>query len=176
MFNKAIKTLIGIIVALIVVLLLAYGVSKSEFSNLKKYDEKDNSISDVRSRMQAPSKLKQKIAEERYYTTKVRIKGSGMANLGDFTVNIAGGRKLTANISLKFKEKKGNSWLSGNSVEDEIVAKGVILRSAVISTISGSRDASVANNLMKKELVNNINKNLSDGEVEEVYFNRFIVQ
>jgi len=176
MFQKAIRILIGIIVTLIVIMLLAYGVSKSDFSNIKKYDEKDNSISDIRSRMKAPSKLKVKIAEEKYYTTKVRIKEGGMANLGDFTVNISGNRRLTTNISLKFKEKKGNSWLSGNSVEDEIVAKGDVLRSAVINTISGSKNASVSNSLMKKELVNNINKYLADGEVEEVYFNRFIVQ
>ncbi|WP_373002525.1 flagellar basal body-associated protein FliL [Sulfurimonas sp.] len=176
MFEKVVKILIGIIITLIIVLLLAYGVSKSDFNNLKKYDENDNSISDVRSRMKSPSKQKEKMAEERYYTTKVRIKDGGMASLGDFTVNISGGRKLTANISLKFKEKKSNSWLGGNSVEDEIVAKGDILRSAVINTISGSKNASVANNLMKKQLVNNINNYLADGEVEEVYFNKFIVQ
>ncbi|MDA3909245.1 MAG: flagellar basal body-associated FliL family protein [Sulfurimonas sp.] len=176
MFEKVIRVFIGIIVALIVVLILAYGVSKSDFNNLKKYDEQDNSISDIRSRMQIPSEQKKQIAKERYYTTKVSIKEGSMASLGDFTMNIAGGRKLTANISLKFKEKKGNSWLSGNRVEDEIVAKGDVLRNAVINTISGNKNVSVANNHMKKELVKNINNYLADGEVEEVYFNRFIVQ
>ncbi|EDZ62551.1 Flagellar basal body-associated protein FliL [Sulfurimonas gotlandica GD1] len=176
MFQKVVKILIGIIVTLIVGMLLVYGVSKSDFSKIQKYDEKDNSISDVRSRMKGPSEQKEKIAKERYYTTKVKIKEGSMASLGDFTVNISGNRKLTANISLKFKEKKSNSWLSGDSVEEEIIAKGDILRSAVIHTISGSKNATVANNLMKKELVNNINNHLSDGEVEEVYFNRFIIQ
>lgn len=176
MFEKVVKILIGIIATLIVAMLLIYGASKSDFSKIQKYDEKDNSISDVRSRMKGPSEQKEKIAKERYYTTKVKIKEGSMANLGDFTVNISGDRQLITNISLKFKEKTSNSWLSGGSVEEEIIVKGDMLRSAVIHTISGSENATVSNNRMKKELVNNINNYLSDGEVEEVYFNRFIIQ
>lgn len=99
-----------------------------------------------------------------------------MANLGDFTMNISGDRKLTANISLKYKNKKSNNWLNDNNVEDEIMGKGDVLRSAVINVISNSKNARVTNKDMKKELIKNMNKYLSDGKIEEVYYNRFIIQ
>jgi len=176
MFTKILRYIVTIIILLIIILLLIYGVSKSDFTNLKKYDEIGNGIGNVRSEMHAPSKEKLKFAKARYYTTKVKIKDGSMANLGDFTLNISDNRKLITNISLKFKDKKSNSWLSGDSVEDEILEKGDILRSVVINTFSGSQTISASDNLSKQELVKNINNNLSNGEVEEVYFNRFIVQ
>ncbi|WP_373035259.1 flagellar basal body-associated protein FliL [Sulfurimonas sp.] len=172
MFEKIIKIIIWIIIALIVILLLAYGVSKSSFTNLKKYDQKDTTIRNSL----VTSAAKEQLAKERYYTTTVKIKDGNMANLGDFTLNISGDRQLTINISLKYKENKGNDWLSGKNVEQEILDKGDALRSAVVSTISNSENASVANTKMKKELVKSMNDYLSDGEIEEVYFNRFIIQ
>ena len=171
--HKIIKTLITIVASLIVLLLLAYGVSKSDFTKIKKYDEKDTSI--IRSAAE-PSSVKRSIAKERYYTTKVRIKDGGMANLGDFTLNISGDRKLTANISLKYKDSKGNSWMVGKSVEEEILDKGDILRSIVVNTISNNTNANVSNQRMKKELAEGMNDYLSNGEIEEVYFNEFIIQ
>jgi flagellar basal body-associated protein FliL len=172
MFKKLVKIFIWIIVIIILALLLAYGVSKSNFSNLKKYDERDTS---ARTSSVTPS-LKQQIAKERYYSTKIKIKDGDMANLGDFTLNISGDRKLVINVSLKFKQNKENDWLSGKSIEQEILDKGDVLRSAVVNTISGSEHATISNARMKKKLVKSMNKYLSDGEVEEVYFNRFIIQ
>ena len=176
MFKKIIKIFTITIFLLILVLFLAYGVSQSNFRNLKKYDE-NNNINDVRDALRVPSKEKKKLAEERYYTTTVRIKQGGMANLGDFTMNISGNRKLTANISLKYKNNnKNNNWLIGKNVEDEIMGKGDVLRSAVINVISNSDNARVTNKDMKKELIKSMNKYLSDGKIEEVYYNRFIIQ
>ncbi|MFT7005093.1 MAG: flagellar FliL protein [Sulfurimonas sp.] len=176
MFNKIIRITIWVIITLLVVLLLAYGASKSDFNNLKKYDEQDNSLSNIRAEMQNPSKEKKKLAKDRYYTTTVKVQSSTMANLGDFTMNISGDRKLIANISLKYKSNKDSSWLGNNSAKEEIMNKGDVLRSAVISAISGSDNVKISNTRMKKNLVKNINKYLSDGEVEEVYFNKFIIQ
>jgi flagellar basal body-associated protein FliL len=151
-------------------------VSKSDFNNLKKYDEQDNSLSNVRAEMRSPSKQKLKIAKERYYSKMVKVQSSTMANLGDFTMNISGDRKLVTNISLKYKNNEDDSWLGDNKAEEEIINKGDVLRSAVINAISGSENVRVSNSRMKKDLVENINKYLSDGEVEEVYFNKFIIQ
>ncbi len=166
MYEKIIKIIIAITATLIILLLLAYGVSKSDFNNLKKYDEKDS----VR------AGLKERIAKEQYYTTKVKIKSDNMASLGDFTLNLSGNRKLTANISLKFKDNENSSWMSGESIQQEILDKGVVLRDAVINTISNSQNARVSNDKMKKELVDNMNDYLSNGEIEEIYFNKFIIQ
>lgn len=176
MLHKVIKITTIIISIIIVVLVLAYGVSKSDFNNLKKYDEKDDSISQIRDNMLAPSKEKIAISKERYYTTTVKIKKGNMANLGDFTMNISGNRKLTTNISLKFKEKKGYSWLSGDSIEDEILDKAAVLRNVVINVISNNENARVTNKKMKEEIVKSLNKYLTDGEIEEIYYNSFIIQ
>jgi flagellar FliL protein len=176
MINKVIKIFTIVTITIIVVLLLAYGVSQSNFNNLKKYDEKDNDLNSVRAQMLTPSKEKIAIAEERFYTTNVKIKKGDMASLGDFTMNISGNRKLTTNISLKFKEKKGINWFGGDSVEDEILDKGVVLRNAVINVISNNENARITNKKMKKEIVNSLNQYLSDGEIEEIYYNNFIIQ
>ena len=173
MFNKIVKTLIIFVSGAIILLLLAYGISQSDFSKIKKYDETDNSS--PRSRMNVHSELKDNIAKERRYSTKIKIKEGDMASLGDFTINISGGQILTTNISLKYKNKKSNSFLNMDSVEDEILKKGTILRNSVITIISHNKNATVANEKMKKELVENMNNYLSNGKIEEVYFNRFII-
>ncbi len=173
MLEKSIKILIFLVSGAIVLLLLAYGISQSDFSKIKKYDEVDSS--NPRARMNKHSDLKEHIAKERRYSTKVRIKDGSMASLGDFTISISGGKILTTNISLKYKNKKSNSFLNRKSVEKEIVEKGDILRNSVINVISHNKNTNVANNRMKNEIVKNINNYLSDGEVEDIYFNKFIV-
>lgn len=175
MLQRIIKIVIWLILAALLILAIIYGLSTSDFANLKKYDKNEYGINDVREMMQNPSKRKQEIAKERFYTNRVTIKSSTMANLGDFTVNIAGDKKLILNISLKYKDKSKESWLSTKSAKDEILAKGDILRDAVIHTFSNSSNARASNHRMKKELIENINAYLSDTEVEEVYFNRFLI-
>ncbi|WP_031347775.1 flagellar basal body-associated FliL family protein [Sulfurimonas hongkongensis] len=176
MLQKIIKIFILLIISVLLVLMIVYGVSNSDFKNLKKYNEEDYGINNIRDKMQNPSKRKQEFAKERFYTNRVTVKSSTMANLGDFTVNIAGDKKLILNISLKYKEKNKNAWISTGAAKNEILAKGDVLRDAVIHTFSNSNSARVTNHRMKKELVKNINTYLSEGEIEEVYFNRFLIQ
>jgi flagellar basal body-associated protein FliL len=164
MLHKSIKILIVLVITLIVLFLLAYGVSKSSFYNLKKYDEQDSSANNI-SRV---------FGED--YTRKVSIKGPDIANLGDFTVNISEDRKLIVNISFKFKNYKDNSWSTEEDVEQEILRKGDVLRSVIIDIITGSSNASVTNKIMKARIVKGMNKYLSKGEVKEIYFNKFITQ
>jgi len=176
MLRKIITIIVWLILAVLLVLLIIHGVSTSNFTNLKKYENEDYSISNVRDNMQHPLKRKQEFAKERFYTNRVTIKSSTMANLGDFTVNIAGDKKLILNISLKYKNKDGDKWLVTNGIKNEILDKGDVLRDAVIHTFSNSNSARATNNKMKKELIKNINAYLSEGEIEDVYFNRFLIQ
>ncbi len=175
MMQNIVKITIWIIVAILLILLIIYGVSTSDFTNLKKYEKNEYGINDIREKMQTPSKRKQEIAKERFYTNRVTIKSSTMANLGDFTVNIAGDKKLILNISLKYKDKNKDSWLSSSDIKNEILTKGDILRDAVIHTFSNSNNARASNDKMKEELMKNINTCLSQGEIEDVYFNRFLI-
>ena len=169
--EKIIRKAITVIIVLIVLLLLAYGVSKSSFNNIKKYNETDDS-----KRLEMPmSDAKEKMAKERRFSTKVVItEGENMANLGDFEMNIQGNKKLTMNMSLKFKNTGKDNWFSSKDVKKEIVKKGVVLRSSVIDVLSHHNNTNVNNDKMKTSLINNMNKYLSDGEVEEVYFNEYI--
>ncbi|WP_321778378.1 flagellar basal body-associated FliL family protein [Sulfurimonas sp.] len=173
MFKKAIKTLILFVSGVIILLILAYGVSQSDFSKIKKYDEIDSS--NPRARMNTHSDLKDQIAKERRYSIKPKIKNGNMASLGDFTMNISGGKILTTNISIKYKNNNSNNFLNMKSVEKEIIKKSAVLRDSVINVISHSRNASVANRRMKKKMIENMNNYLSDGEIEDLYFNKFII-
>ena len=171
--HKAIKNLILIVLVLLGIAIIIYGVSTSDFSKLKKYDEQDSVISTKNA--PPPSKAKQKYAKTLYYSTKVQITGDEMANLGDFSMNVNGGKILTANISLKYKDKKNSSFFSSNDTQAEIIQKGAILRSAVINAIHGSH-TTINNDKIKDEIRHNLNNHLSEGEIEEVYFNKFIIQ
>ena len=162
---KVIKFLITSIITVVILALLAYGVSKSDFNNIKKQNVMK---SDTR------LNIKEKAAQELRYSTKVKMQNNGMVNLGDFTINISKDKKLIANISLKLKEN--NSWEIGNSAKKEISKKGVVLRDTVIKIMSQNHSVHVKNNTMKKEMIREMNKYLSDTEVEELYFNKFLVR
>lgn len=170
MFRKVLQVAIFIIVTAIVLILLAYGVSKSDFSKIKKYDELDTDSNTP------VSALKAKLIKELYYTKKVKIINNSTANLGDFTVNLSDKDQLVMNISIKFRGQKSDSWLGGDSIKQEILDKGDVLRNSVIYTISNNRYATVKNDALKRKLVQNMNKYISKGEIEALYFNRFIIQ
>ena len=168
--NNITRRLIQVVIGLIILLLLAYGVSTSSFNDIKKYDAEDDK------RIEMPmSKQKLKRAQERRFTTQVKISDSeNIASLGDFELNIVGNKKLVANISLSFKSHKKDGWLDSKDVKQEIVTKGVVLRSSVIDTLSHFNNINVNNDKMKEQLINNMNDYLSEGEVKEVYFNEYI--
>ena len=178
MVRKIITILIWIILAALLILVILYGFSTSDFKNIKKYNEEDYSTSNSRDKMKDSLKRKQKIAKELLYTNRVTVQSSTIVNLGDFTVNIAGDKKLILNISLKYKDKDKNkdNWLSIDAAKNEILSKDAILRDAVIHTFSNSNSARVTNHRMKKELIKKINTYLSKGEIEEVYFNKYLIQ
>jgi len=168
--EKIIRKAIQIVVTLIVLLLLAYGVSKSDFNNIKKYDESDDS-----NKLEVPmSEEKRKMAQGRRFSTKVVINSNTMANLGDFELNIQGGKKLIMNMSLEFKNNNQNSWLNSNDAKEEIIKKGVVLRSSVIDTLSHYNNVDINNKKMQESLIKNMNDYLSKGEIKEIYFNKYL--
>jgi flagellar basal body-associated protein FliL len=168
-----IKKISMFILLLIVILLLILGIQTSKFSDIKKY-ESDKSPRDNMSQTRSSS------SNTKDYSMQVTIENDTIANLGDFTFNIAGNKKLVANISLKYKSNtKDNSWFESNSnndVKKEILQKSVILRDAAISTMLGSSRVTADSSRMRKALKETLNNNLSTGKVEEVYFNKFIIQ
>jgi len=168
--EKFIKKAIAVVVVLITLLIVIYGVSTSEFANIKKYDKADDSP-----RMEIESsKEKLEFAKKRRYSSEVKMGTGDMANLGDFEVNVVGNRKLVMNMALKIKNNKDTGWFSSDITQKEIVKKGVVLRSTVIDTLSHYRNVDVNNPRMKEELIKNMNNYLSNGEVKEIYFNQYI--
>ncbi|QOY53653.1 flagellar basal body-associated FliL family protein [Candidatus Sulfurimonas marisnigri] len=166
-----VKKTIFAVISLIILLLIIIGVRQSDFTNIKKYDSDDKSPREV---VYNPNKI-----TLNYYTTKVTLNNeNSLANLGDFVFNVAGDRKLIANISLKYKSNNtSENWIqSDNNAGEEIVKKSVVLRDAIINTMIGNHNATVNSKKMRNDLKENINKNLSSGEIEEVYFNSFILQ
>lgn len=168
-----IKKMSIFILLLIVILLLILGIQTSKFSNIKKY-ESDKSPRDIMSQTRPSS------SSTKNYSMEVTIVNDTIANLGDFTFNIAGNKKLVANISLKYKSNtKDSSWLGSDSNDDvkkEILQKSAILRDAAIGTMLGSSRVTADSSRMRKALKETLNSNLSAGRVEEVYFNKFIIQ
>ncbi|MCF6340466.1 MAG: flagellar basal body-associated FliL family protein [Sulfurimonas sp.] len=163
---QIIKTVSTIVFSIIVLLLLALGVKNSDFGNIKKYDNSGKSPRDMITKSISSSGM------------QVSITNDEIANLGDFIFNIAGDRKLIANISLKYKSNtKDNSWFgSKDDIKKEILKKSVILRDSTINTMLGNPIATANSEKMRKELSDTLNKNLSTGKVIEVYFNKFIIQ
>jgi len=166
---KIIKNASLIVLALIVILLLILGIKSSKFGKIKKYDIEDESPREMMSHYRHPSNKSNGM--------QVTIRSNTEANLGDFTFNISGDRKLVANISLKYKpNREDDSWFNNkDSIKKEILKKSVILRDAAINTMLG-HSANVDSEQMRKALKNTLNKNLSSGKIEEVYFNQFIIQ
>ena len=170
--HKLIKKAILVVVILIVLLSMVVGILTSDFNKIKKFDSSNKSPRAMISSMNKSSK-------NRYYNTEISIDSSNnMANLGDFTFNIGNEKMLIANISLKYKAyTDSNGWMNGNeNIKKEILKKSAILRDAIIDTMIGSYDESSSEQRMKREIQRSVNKKISSGEIEEVYFNKFIFQ
>ncbi len=168
--QEYLKKAIMVVAILIVILGMIVGVLTSDFKKIKKFDSSEKS----------PRQLVSSIVNSsKYYNTRISInKDSNIANLGDFTFNVSNKKMLIANISLKYKSNKQSTKWSDNTeeIQQEIMKKGTILRDAVIDTMIGSYDTNANSKRMKREIKRNINKKLSEGEIEEVYFNKFIFQ
>ena len=96
-----------VVASLIGILLLILGIQSSKFGKIKKYDEKGNSPRHMMSGTIGSSRRSSD-------NMKIKIESDSVANLGDFTFNISGNRKLIAKISLKYKPNSDAGWFNGN--------------------------------------------------------------
>ena len=169
--RKLIKIMSMMILFLMMVLMIILGIQESEFSKIKKYD-KDNGGGKSFSNMVVPGRTKQKT-----FSSSVTIEGNSRANLGDFRFNVDEDKTLVANISLVYKStKKDDDWFGSDDIEEELVKKSILLRDAAINTMIGNKRATIESRKIRNELKKNINENLKCGEVEEVYFNKFLIK
>lgn len=155
------KRTIIIIISIIVLLSLFLGIQRSDFSKLKKYDN---------------GKSLGAFFGSKGDTVEVSIVNKNEINLGDFVFNVEEDKKLLANISIIYKPKNGTSFM-GNS-GDEFIKKGVLLRDATINAMIESRniETNINNDRIKDKIKNKLNNILDNSAVEEVYFNKFIIQ
>lgn len=147
----------GIIITMLVVL-IAYAVTNSEF-NLKtdKFGQKPKTgLGYVR-------------------TGRVEYKARDMFFLGDFTTNMA-----TNDRAGKFVRVEVRLKMSDTDMVDELKDKNIVLRDAVIEELSLKHFSEISTEKgklsLKENLKTRLNSIVADGEIEEVYFTKFIVQ
>jgi len=167
---KIIKNSIIVVLSLIVILFLILGILSSDYTKLQKYN--------VDGKSPRENIYNRTILSGLSNGMMVSIGSDSKANLGDFVFNISGDRKLIANISVKYKPiENEDSWFSNSDeIKHEIIKKGVILRDATINTMLGYSTANANNEKMREKLKETLNKTLTTCEIEEVYFNQFIIQ
>ena len=171
MSNKSVKIITFAIIFGVLAAIVIFAVYPAKYSAPKKYNE---SMFSQGSAVKM-TKGKQKMARRRRHDTKVRILNDNTASMGDFIFNSGGNTKIVANISLKFKNSK-DGWLNSSEGKEEIVKRGVILRSAIIDTMMDNHGLKTNDDRIKAKLLDNINYHLSDATATEIYFNKFIVQ
>lgn len=162
MSNKTKSIIYFILTTIAVGALAVYGYMTSDFSKIKKYD--NNNIRDD---------FKSKIAQERHYSTDVKIKNDGMLHLGHFEINISNNKKLIANISLKYTIPS-DIW-KNSKAKKEMLNNGPVIRNIIIETILNKKFNDILNDRIKDEIINNINPYLTNTKIEAIYFNKFIV-
>ena len=146
------------IVAIMFLVVVIYGVTNSDFNF------KGNTL-----------KQKQKVGMGYVRTGRVEFKAPHIFFLGDFTTNMA-----THDRAGKFVRVEVRLKMSDTDLVDELKDKNVVLRDAVIEAMSLKRFSQVSTQKGKMALKDDIkirlNEILADGDIEEVYFTKFIIQ
>jgi flagellar FliL protein len=108
-------------------------------------------------------------------TGRVEYKARDVFFLGDFTTNMANNDRSGKFVRIEVRLK-----MSDEDLADELKYKNIVLRDAVIEEMSLKRFSQVATEKGKLALKENIktrlNGILADGEIEEVYLTKFIIQ
>ena len=147
----------GIFVIMLGVL-LAYAVSNSAFNF------KGNTL-----------KQKQKVGMGYVRKGRVEYKSPDVFFLGDFTTNMA-----TNDRAGKFVRVEVRLKMSDTDLVDELQDKNIVLRDAVIEAMSLKRFSQVSTHkgkiALKEDIKARLNGILADGDINEVYFTKFIVQ
>ena len=94
--------------------------------------------------------------------------------LNEFLVNLSDAnyrRYLKVSLVVEFKEEE---------TAEEIEGKSHIVRDAIISLLTSKSVADInsvkGKEILKKELVREVNSNLKDGQIESLYWTDFVIQ
>jgi len=156
--NKIRSLAIVAILAIMLAVLIAYAVSNSAFNF------KGNTL-----------KQKQKVGMGYVRKGRVEYKSPDIFFLGDFTTNMA-----TNDRAGKFVRVEVRLKMSDTDLVDELQDKNIVLRDAVIEAMSLKRFSQVSTGkgkiALKEEIKVRLNEILADGDINEVYFTKFIIQ
>jgi len=156
--NKIRALAIFAIILIMFVVIVVYAVTNSAFNF------KGNTL-----------KQKQKVGMGYVRTGRVEYKAKDVFFLGDFTTNMA-----THDRAGKFVRVEVRLKMSDTDLADELQDKNIVLRDAVIESMSLKRFSEVSTEkgkmVLKEDIKTRLNGILKDGEVEEVYFTKFIIQ
>jgi len=149
--------ILGIFVIMFIVLVV-YAVTNSSFNF------KGNTL-----------KQKQKVGMGYVRTGRVEYKARDIFFLGDFTTNMASHDRAGKFVRVEVRLK-----MSDEDLADELKEKNIVLRDAVIEAMSLKRFSQVSTQkgkvALKEDIKTRLNGILAEGDVEEVYFTKFIVQ
>ena len=108
-------------------------------------------------------------------TGRTEFKSPDVFFLGNFTANMATNDRAGKFVVIELRLK-----MSDQEMAEELKAKNIRLRDAVIDEMSLKRFSEVATEKGKLALKENIKERLNaivqDGQIEEVYFTKFIIQ
>lgn len=105
----------------------------------------------------------------------IDFKNKTMVSLGEFTTNMS-----PNDPSSRFVKTHIDVRTDSADTSEAIVEKSVLIRDAVIDTMSRNRQSEIGlprgKERLKNEIRERVNAILGEGEVEEVYFTEFIMQ
>jgi len=108
-------------------------------------------------------------------TGRVEYKARDIFFLGDFTTNMANNDRAGKFVRIEVRLK-----MSDEDLADELKYKNIVLRDAVIEEMSLKRFSQVATEkgkiALKENIKTRLNSILADGDIEEVYLTKFIIQ
>jgi flagellar FliL protein len=108
-------------------------------------------------------------------TGRVEYNAPDVFLLGDFTANMATNDRAGKFVRVELRLK-----MSDKDMADELKDKNIVLRDTVIEAMSLKRFSEVSTEkgklALKDDIRDRLNGILADGDVEEVYFTKFIVQ
>ena len=121
--------------------------------------------SDVRNAHKS-QKTKSKNANEKFYTKNLKQDkyNESVLSLGDFTINIEDNKKLIMKVSVKSDSKSIEAMLNHQAV----------VRNIVIKSVTNSRRFD--QHTLSKKIISDINRALPHESIEEIYFEKFLVQ
>lgn len=156
--NKIRTMAIAGIVIIMIITFVIYAVSNSAFNF------KGNTL-----------KQQQKVGMGYVRTGRVEYKAHDVFYLGDFTTNMA-----TNDRAGKFVRVEVRLKMSDTGLVDELKEKNIVLRDSVIEAMSLKRFSEVSTEkgkmALKADIKDRLNGILADGDIEDVYFTKFIVQ